>query len=331
MSWLVTGGAGYIGAHVVRALLVHGHRVAVFDDLSSGDAARLAPNVPLLNASILDRAALDLAMRQLGVTGVIHLAAKKRVGESAEMPLMYFRENLQGLQEVLESAIGAGVRQFVFSSSAAVYGASGAGPITEDAPCVPISPYGQTKLAGEWMVRAAAAAHGLSCICLRYFNVAGAASADLGDTFVQNLVPIVFDKLTRLEPALVFGDDYPTPDGTCIRDYIHVADLARAHVAAAERLGGASRLPQVLNVGRGVGVSVSEMLRVIQRVTGHRVTTQVAGRRPGDPPRVVASADAIRVALNWHATLGIEEMVASAWEGWCRHYPQARKRDAEAI
>ncbi|AXI78127.1 UDP-glucose 4-epimerase GalE [Peterkaempfera bronchialis] len=328
MTWLITGGAGYIGGHVVRAMREAGLRVAVLDDLSTGDAERLPADVPLVEGSTLDRAAVDRALREHAVTGVLHVAAKKQVGESVEQPFRYYRENLQGLQTVLEAAADAGVRRFLFSSSAAVYGMPDVDLVTEATPCAPMSPYGETKLAGEWLVKAAGAAYGISTVALRYFNVAGAASPELSDGGAFNLVPMAFERLTAGAAPRVFGDDYPTPDGTCIRDYIHVSDVASAHVAAAERLAAdpAGETSLVLNIGRGEGVSVREVLAVVGRVTGYDLAPEVTARRPGDPARVVASADLIRKELGWTARHGVAEMVASAWEGWCLRHPEARRR-----
>ncbi|MFI8457317.1 UDP-glucose 4-epimerase GalE [Kitasatospora sp. NPDC085464] len=327
MTWLITGGAGYIGGHVVRQLLDAGEHVVVLDDLSTGDASRLPAGVPLVQGSTLDRTVLDAAIREHGVRGVLHFAAKKQVGESVEQPFLYYRENMIGLQTVLEAAAGGGVERFLFSSSAAVYGMPDVDLVTESTPCAPMSPYGETKLAGEWLVAAAGKAHGMSTVALRYFNVAGAASPELSDAGVFNLIPMVFERLTAGEAPRVFGADYPTPDGTCVRDFIHVADIASAHVAAAKRLAadpaGATAL--VLNIGRGEGVSVQEMLAVIGKVTGYDTTPEVTPRRPGDPARVVASADLIHRELGWSARHGVEEMVASAWDGWCSRHPEARR------
>ncbi len=269
MTWLITGGAGYIGGHVAHQLTEAGVPVVVLDDLSSGDPGRLPAGVPLVVGSTLDRAALDAAMSEYQVTGVLHVAAKKQVAESVAEPFTYYRENLAGLQTVLEAAVAAGVRKVLFSSSAAVYGMPDVELVTESTPCEPINPYGETKLAGEWLVRAAGRAYGLSTISLRYFNVAGAADPALADDGVSNLVPMVFQRLTDGLPPLVFGDDYPTPDGTCIRDYIHVSDIASAHVAAVRRLDAAAEpVSLALNIGRGEGASVSEMLAVVATVTG---------------------------------------------------------------
>ncbi|ARX83884.1 MULTISPECIES: UDP-glucose 4-epimerase GalE [Streptomyces] len=325
MTWLITGGAGYIGGHVVRAMTEAGERTVVYDDLSSGLAERVPEGVPLVVGSTLDADRVAGALRDHAVTGVVHLAAKKQVGESVEQPLRYYRENVEGLRVLLEAVADAGVPSFVFSSSAAVYGMPDVNLVTEDTPCVPMSPYGETKLAGEWLTRATGRATGLRTACLRYFNVAGAASPDLADTGVFNLVPMVFEKLTEGAAPRIFGADYPTPDGTCVRDYIHVSDLAEAHVAAARRLAGAPESTDLtLNVGRGEGVSVREMVDLIADVTGYDIPATVAGRRAGDPARVVAAADRVTAELGWSAKRDVREMVESAWAGWVRLHPEAR-------
>ncbi|MEV0934223.1 UDP-glucose 4-epimerase GalE [Streptomyces phaeochromogenes] len=329
MTWLITGGAGYIGAHVVRAMTEAGERAVVYDDLSTGIAERVPDGVPLVVGSTLDGERVARALNDHAVTGVVHLAAKKQVGESVDLPLHYYRENVEGLRVLLQAVTAAAVPSFVFSSSAAVYGMPSAARegalVTEETPCVPMSPYGETKLAGEWLVRATGRAHGLSTASLRYFNVAGAAAPELADTGVFNLIPMVFEKLTEGVPPRVFGDDYPTPDGTCVRDYIHVADLAEAHVAAARRLAAAPGTDLTLNIGRGEGVSVREMIDRINEVTGHTLAPTVTPRRPGDPPRVVASADRIAAELAWKAKYDVHDMITSAWEGWVRLHPEARR------
>ena len=319
MSWLITGGAGFIGAHVVRAMVQEGIGVVVLDDLSTGDPERLPDGVPLVTGSTLDRALLDRVLAEHGVEGVLHIAAKKQVGESVAQPLRYYHENIEGLRTVLAAAAGAGVRRFLFSSSAAVYGMPDVETVTEDTPCLPMSPYGETKLAGEWLVRATGRAHGMGTVSLRYFNVAGAGAPELSDPGVFNLVPMVFERLSAGQAPLVFGADYPTPDGTCIRDYIHVSDVATAHVAAVRRLRERPDGTElVLNIGTGVGVSVREMLDVIGEVTGLDARGEVVARRAGDPARVVASAERIAKELGWAAEFGVREMVASAWAGWQR-------------
>ncbi|MGW6744656.1 UDP-glucose 4-epimerase GalE [Streptomyces sp. NPDC055025] len=322
MTWLITGGAGYIGAHVARAMTAAGERVVVLDDLSTGVPERLPAGIPLVRGSLLDRDVVDRTLTTHQVTGVVHLAAKKQVGESVEQPLRYYRENLHGLMVLLDGVVAAGVRRFLFSSSAAVYGVPDVELITERTPTVPINPYGETKLAGEWLVRATGQAHGIATGCLRYFNVAGAAAPELADTGVFNIIPMFFDRISRGEAPRIFGDDYPTPDGTCIRDYIHVADLAGAHLAAARLLAaqeGAGDL--TVNIGRGEGVSVRELADLVAEVTGHRAAPVVEGRRPGDAARAVASVGLIAGKLGWTASHGVREMVESAWEGWRLHHP----------
>ncbi|MEU8845799.1 UDP-glucose 4-epimerase GalE [Streptomyces sp. NPDC048564] len=321
MTWLITGGAGYIGAHVARAMTDAGERVLVLDDLSAGYPARLPADVPLVEGSSLDGDLLKRVFAEHAVTGVVHLAARKQVGESVAQPTRYYRENVGGLATLLEAVAEAGIKRFLFSSSAAVYGNPDADLITEDTPCAPVNPYGETKLTGEWLVRAAGRAHGISTVCLRYFNVAGAASPELADTGVFNIVPMVFDRLTRDEAPRIFGDDYPTPDGTCVRDYIHVADLAEAHLAAARRLTEADTSSDLtVNIGRGKGVSVRELITVIGEVTGDARPAVVEARRPGDAPRAVASAALAAEELGWTARRGVPEMVESAWQGWLLHH-----------
>ncbi|MFK4144979.1 UDP-glucose 4-epimerase GalE [Streptomyces sp. NPDC004065] len=321
MTWLITGGAGYIGAHVARVMRGAGEAVVALDDLSAGHAERLDADVPLVRGSSLDRDLLKRVFAEHAVTGVVHLAARKQVAESVAQPARYYQENVGGLATLLDAVAEAGVRRFLFSSSAAVYGNPDVDLITEDTPCAPVNPYGETKLAGEWLVRAAGEAHGISTVCLRYFNVAGAAAPELSDTGVFNIVPMIFDRLSRGEAPRIFGDDYPTPDGTCVRDYIHVADLAEAHLAAARRLteaGGGGDL--TVNIGRGEGVSVRELIDVVGEVTGDRRPPVVEARRPGDAPRAVASAERAAAELGWRARRGVSEMVSSAWRGWQRHH-----------
>ncbi|MEV5313112.1 UDP-glucose 4-epimerase GalE [Streptomyces sp. NPDC052610] len=321
MTWLITGGAGYIGAHVARSMAEAGERVVALDDLSAGVPARLPAGVPLVRGSATDADLLKRVFAEHGVTGVVHLAARKQVAESVAQPTRYYQENVGGLATLLEAVAGAGIRRFVFSSSAAVYGNPDVDLITEDTPCAPVNPYGETKLAGEWLVRAAGRAHGIATACLRYFNVAGAAAPELADTGVFNIVPMVFDRLTRDEAPRIFGDDYPTPDGTCVRDYIHVADLAEAHLAAARRLSAQDAAGDLtVNIGRGEGVSVRELVTLIGEVTGDTRPAVVEPRRPGDAPRAVASAGRAAAELGWTARRGVREMVESAWRGWLLHH-----------
>ncbi len=315
MTCLVTGGAGYIGAHVVHAMVAEGQEVVALDDLSTGDRAHLDPGAAFEEGSVLDRGLVRRVLREHGVTGVVHIAAKKQVGESMADPLLYYRENVEGLVALLDSCRDKGVGSFVFSSSAATYGLPDVELVDEDTPGVPLSPYGESKLIGEWLLRHCERAYGMRAMSLRYFNVAGAATPELGDTGVFNLIPMVFERLQAGERPKVFGGDYPTPDGTCIRDYVHVADIADAHLAAARALeGGAAGA--TYNIGRGEGSSVLDVLRVVGEVTGLDTTPDVVDRRPGDPARVVAKVDRIREGLGFTATHDLRSMVESAWAGW---------------
>jgi UDP-glucose 4-epimerase len=308
--WLLTGGAGYIGSHVARDLLASGREVVVLDDLSSGIRERVPGDAELVVASVLDTDAVRRALE--GVTGVVHLAAKKAVGESVEMPLMYYRENVGGMTSLLQAMDDVGTPCMVYSSSAAVYGEPPWSPISEDSPLAPLSPYGETKVIGEWMVRDVATSRTMSWVALRYFNVAGAGSPDLGDPSVNNLIPMVFRALDQGEAPQIFGTDYPTPDGSCIRDYIHVSDLSAAHVAAAD-LVERELVGVALNVGTGVGASVVEVMDAVSSVVGRDVRAQAVGRRAGDPPELVAQVERSQEMLSWSAQRGLTEMVESAY------------------
>lgn len=319
MSVVVTGGAGYIGAHVLRALEDLGEAVVAVDDLSTGLAGRVR-GVRLVELDVARDDAVE-ALADLLVasdaSSVIHFAAKKQAGESVIRPTFYYKENVGGLANVLESMERAGVRRLVFSSSAAVYGTAGVSRVNEYLPPVPINPYGETKLVGEWLARAAGAAWGLQSVALRYFNVAGAGSPDLGDLAVLNLVTMVLDRLSRGEAPRVFGDDYPTPDGTCVRDYVHVQDIAMAHVAAMRFLEGQTgRVAEVFNVGTGTGASVLQVLDAIREASRLDFPTEVTDRRAGDPPSVVAATEKIESVLGWHAQYGLHQIIQSAWVAW---------------
>jgi UDP-glucose 4-epimerase len=322
MTWLVTGGAGYIGAHVVRALVRDGQSVVALDDLSTGDRTRVDPAATLVEGTLLDGELVQKVMSDHGVTGVVHIAAKKQVGESVADPLLYYRENVSGLVTLLGACQAQGVDRFVFSSSSATYGLPDVDLVDEDTGGVPLSPYGETKLVGEWLLRDCEVGFGLRTMSLRYFNVAGAASPDLGDVGVFNLIPLVFQAATSGKRPQVFGGDYPTPDGTCIRDYVHVADIADAHLAAARALDDGAP-SATYNIGRGEGCSVLDVLRVIGEVTGLDVTYDVVDRRPGDPARVVAAVDRIRAGLGFEARHDLRAMVESAWAGWQERHPTA--------
>ncbi len=314
-TWLVTGGAGYIGSHVVQEFLASGRDVVIYDDFSSGLMRRVPEGVTVVEGDVNDAATLAHTFRSLPIDGVVHLAAKKAAGESVDVPLYYYRENVDGLLHLLEAMEGTGVKRLVYSSSAAVYGTPQSNPVSEDAPLLPESPYGETKVIGEWMARDCGVAWGLSWSMLRYFNVAGAGSDVLGDSSVNNLVPMVFRALEEGKRPQIFGDDYPTPDGTCIRDYIHVSDLARAHVEAAARTETGIRT-DTFNVGTGHGYSVREVMDMVSEVIGRDVDAEVVARRAGDPPATWASTDRIESELGWQATRDLQEMVASAWSAW---------------
>ncbi|MDO8731424.1 MAG: UDP-glucose 4-epimerase GalE [Actinomycetota bacterium] len=314
-TWLITGGAGYIGSHVIRELLDSGRQVVVLDDLSSGHAHRIPEGVAFVHANVADREAVSRALKQHSIDGVIHLAAKKAVGESVELPLHYYRENVDGLIALLEAMKAEDVTRLVYSSSAAVYGTPEHNPIPETATLKPESPYGQTKVVGEWLAAAQGIATGLSWVALRYFNVAGAGCDALGDDSINNLIPMVFAALDKGERPQIFGDDYPTPDGTCVRDYIHVADLASAHAAAAAHCESRSAA-DAFNVGRGEGSSVREVMDTISAVIGSDVQAQVSSRRAGDPPASTAATGRILDVLGWRAQRDLEAMVASAWSAW---------------
>jgi UDP-glucose 4-epimerase len=320
MTWLVTGGAGYIGAHVVRALLQDGEPVVVLDDLSTGESDRVDPAAVFVQGSVLDRGLVRRTLREHGVTGVVHIAAKKQVGESMADPLLYYRENVEGIIALLDACQAKGVDKVVFSSSAATYGLPDVELVDEDTPGVPLSPYGESKLIGEWILRHCERAYGMRSMLLRYFNVAGAATPELGDTGVFNLIPMVFERLEAGERPRVFGGDYPTPDGTCIRDYVHVADIADAHLVAARALED-GQPGATYNIGRGEGSSVLDVLRVVGEVTGRDTTPDIVERRAGDPARVVAKVDRIREGLGFTASHDLRSMVESAWAGWQQRHP----------
>ncbi|MCH9676317.1 MAG: UDP-glucose 4-epimerase GalE [Actinomycetia bacterium] len=314
-TWLVTGGADYIGAHVVRELQSAGFQAVVFDDFSAGLRSRVPDGVPIVEGNVADMVAVAAAFSEFDVTGVIHLAAKKAAGESVDFPLFYYRENVTGLQGVLEAMVESGVENFVYSSSAAVYGTPKSNPVKETEPLFPESPYGETKVIGEWLAKDLATSRGLNWVALRYFNVAGAGSDELGDNSVNNLIPMVFQALETGQRPKIFGTDYQTPDGTCIRDYIHVADLARAHVAAVKKCES-GKVNLAINVGRGSGVSVQEVMDSISYVIGREINPEAVARRAGDPPATFADVELSRSVLDWSADRDLSDMVSSAWSAW---------------
>lgn len=318
--WLLTGGAGYIGSHIVRELRAQGCQVVVLDDLSTGVAARIPSNVPLVVADVRDQETVGRVLRRHAVEGVIHLAARKSVAESLVDPLAYWHINVEGTRSVMQAAVESGVRVVIFSSSSSVYGEAGTPTVAEDCPLVPINPYGQTKVAGEQLVAAAARAAGMSWVALRYFNVAGAAEPALVDTCTTTLVPTVLGRLARGEAPVINGLDHPTADGSCIRDFVHVQDVARAHVRAA-LVALEQEIGQALNIGTGVGVSVREVVDLARGITGVDVPVRVAPARTGDPAHVVADVASAWSVLNWRSEHSVADMVTSAWTGMTGRAP----------
>jgi UDP-glucose 4-epimerase len=313
MSWLVTGGAGYIGAHVVRALQAANLDPVVLDDLSSGHRDFVPAGVPFAQGSILDRPLVESTLAEHGVVGVIHVAGFKYAGVSVQHPLHTYEQNVDGTRALLAAMQQRSVDRIVFSSSAAVYGTPDVDQVTEDTPKSPQSPYGESKLIGEWLLRDQGVATGLRHTSLRYFNVVGSGDPAVRDTSPHNLFPLIFDALVEGRTPRITGVDYPTPDGTCVRDYIHVSDVALAHVAAAQRLDAGEPLEPAYNLGSGAGVSVAEIMAAVARVTGIAFEPERAPRRPGDPARIVASGDLAGRDLGWTMRHSLDDMVASAW------------------
>ena len=314
MSWLVTGGAGYIGAHVVRAFAAQGIDTIVVDDLSSGRHSFLPEDAEFVHGTILDGGLLEATMREHEVRGVVHLAGYKYAGVSVSKPLHTYHQNVTGTATVLAAMDGAGVDRMVFSSSAAVYGTPDVDLVTEATETRPESPYGESKLIGEWLLADQERAAGLRHTSLRYFNVVGSGTSEVFDPSPHNLFPLVFDALLDGRTPRINGDDYPTPDGTCVRDYIHVADLAEAHVVAARRLDAGEHVERVYNLGSGDGVSVGDIMRTVADVTGMAFTPEIGPRRPGDPARIVASGELAARDLDWRMRHSLSDMVRSAWD-----------------
>jgi UDP-glucose 4-epimerase len=334
---LVTGGCGYIGATVVNLLLTQSCQVEVVDDLSFGKAEKIS-SVPLHQFNLSD---FDAVQRlkdifvDSKIDAVIHFAARKQVGESVERPEFYYQQNVGGMANLLLAMREATVKYLVFSSSAAVYGipqlSNAHSLIDEACPTLPINPYGETKLINETQCFDAQKAWGLEFVALRYFNAAGAMTANLGDTVTLNLIPMVFERLTKGLNPVIFGNDYRTPDGTCVRDYVHVADLAEAHRLALslfKPLSSQGRLQspagvsisepvaEKFNVGTGVGSSVQQVLQEIRQATGQDFTEEIAPRRAGDPDALVADVSKINRVFNFQPQFGLPEIVQSAWEAW---------------
>jgi UDP-glucose 4-epimerase len=314
MTWLITGGAGYIGSHVVRAFAGAGIPTVVLDDLSSGHRSFIDPDQDFVEGTLLDVALLDRVFSEYRFAGVVHIAGYKYAGESVSKPVHTYEQNVTATTNLLAAAQRAGVSRVVFSSSAAVYGTPDVELVTEGTPTRPESPYGESKLIGEWLLRDQGRATGLQHTSLRYFNVVGSATPSLRDTSPHNLFPLVFAALADGRTPRINGVDYPTPDGTCVRDYVHVADIADAHVRAAERLTAGDAIEPVYNLGSGDGVSVREIMDGVARVTGVDFEPEIHPRRPGDPARIVASGELAARDLDWRMRHSLDEMIASAWE-----------------
>ena len=322
MKILVTGGAGYIGSVVSAELLRAGHQVAIYDNLSHGHRRAVPRGAEVITGDVGDREALDRAFQQHRPEAVMHCAALIEAGESMQAPERYFRTNTATTLTLLECMLQHGTGRLVFSSTAALYGNPERTPIEEDAPLRPTNAYGESKLLVERMLAWFHQIHGLRYASLRYFNAAGAAG-ELGEDHrpESHLIPLVLQVAQGKRPGIaIYGADYDTPDGTCVRDYIHVVDLAAAHLLALDAL--ASREQLIYNLGNGRGFSVRQVVEVARRVTGHAIPAENAPRRPGDPAVLVASSEKIRRELGWQPrNLELEQIVASAWE-WRRRHPQ---------
>ena len=322
MKVLVTGGAGYIGSHTVRRLVQEGHEPIVYDNLCEGHRAAVG-DCPLVEGDVADLDLLTATMRDARTEAVVHFAAFRSVGESVEQPAKYFRNNVANSITLLDAMLEAGVGRIVFSSTAAVYGEPDTCPIDEDHPKNPVNPYGRTKLQVEEMLAEYAAAYGLGSAALRYFNAAGAAPAgDIGEDHdpEAHLIPIVLQvALGQRERVQIYGTDYATPDGTCVRDYIHVDDLADAHILAMEQIQPG--LAKAYNLGNGTGYSVREVIERARVIAGHAIPAEEAPRRAGDPPTLVASSVRATDELGWRPRLAsLDQIIETAWK-WHRGHP----------
>lgn len=321
MPWLLTGGAGYIGAHIVQAFRAAGREVVVLDDLSSGFREFLPDDVVLHEGRVEDPAAVAAALDAQPLDGVVHLAGLKYAGESVNVPLDFYRANVEGTRVLLRQMAERDIDRLVFSSSSATYGTMEGEIVTEDAPQRPESPYGESKLIGEWLIRDQARARpSLRHTSLRYFNVVGSSAREpvpIVDHSPYNLFPLVFRALSAGRQPKVFGDDYPTPDGSCVRDYVDVVDLAEAHLRAAVLLEEGRELAPAYNVGRGEGVSVRQIIEaILAQVDEQALGYEVVPRRPGDPAKIVGSARRIEQDFDWKPGRGLAEMVEGAWSAW---------------
>ena len=323
MRIFVTGGAGYVGSHCVRRLVAGGHEVTVYDSLVAGHRQAVDPAAAIVQGDLGDADKLRTVLQPGSFDAVMHFAAYLNVGESVEQPLMYYRNNVINTIKLLEAMQAAQIRRMVFSSSCAVFGVPEELPITEDLPKSPINPYGTTKLMMEWALRDSAAAWGLGSVALRYFNAAGAAAdGTIGEDHDPelHLIPILLQvALGQRESIRIFGTDYPTPDGTCVRDYVHVEDLAEAHLLAIEGLNEGES--ETFNVGTGRGQSVLELVAAARSVTGHAIPATPVERRPGDPPSLYADSDKLRTRFGWEPRyMDINETISTAWH-WHQAHP----------
>ena len=324
MAILVCGGAGYIGSHAVHALVEKSEEVVIVDNLQTGHRGALNPAAKFYEGDIRDAAVLDKIFTENKIEAVIHFAANSLVGESMEKPLLYFNNNVYGMQVLLEAMVRHGVDKIVFSSTAATYGEPKRVPIHEDDETCPTNTYGETKLTMEKMMKWVSRANGVRYVSLRYFNAAGALpDGSIGEDHKTetHLIPLILQVPTgRRDHITVFGDDYPTPDGTCLRDYIHVVDLADAHVLALEylRKGGAS---DIFNLGNGQGFSVKEMIAAAEKATGRSIKVEIGARRAGDPAQLIASSEKARSVLGWKPQFtDVEQVIGTAWK-WHESHP----------
>ena len=324
MAILVCGGAGYIGSHAVHALVEKGEQVVIVDNLQTGHRGALNPAATFYEGDIRDAAVLDKIFTENKIEAVIHFAANSLVGESVEKPLLYFNNNVYGMQVLLEAMVRHGIDKIVFSSTAAVYGEPKRVPIHEDDETHPTNPYGETKLTMEKMMKWVSRANGVRYVSLRYFNAAGALpDGSIGEDHATetHLIPLILQvPLGKRDHITVFGEDYPTPDGTCLRDYIHVVDLADAHVRALDylRQGGESN---IFNLGNGQGFSVKEMIAAAEKATGRSIKVEIGARRAGDPAQLIASSEKARTVLGWKPQFtDVEQVIGTAWK-WHESHP----------